>query len=97
MLKPGALMQPRETYWTPARLIELRIAARTMNRNQLCEQFDKDWPELEQALKFDVNRRELKLEEKHEVIAGKRVKITVYAPRYVLVEASTITGKQNLF
>ncbi len=75
-------MAKRETYWTPKRLIELRVKARSMTADELISHFNRSWDDIQQAQLFEANLRRLKREPRVEIIGNRRVTITCYAAEY---------------
>ena len=92
-------MAEHKTYWTPKRLVQLRVAARTLSPDQLGSLFDKPTHEIEQALRYDINRRKLKATTRTEVINGKTVRITTISAGYAIgvLDARASYSSHSLF
>lgn len=67
-------MAKRETFWTPARLKELRKLWRSMTLPQLEIHFNKHKEDIVQAYQFQLRHRQLKIS----VTKSKGVRTTVY-------------------
>jgi hypothetical protein len=75
-------MAKHETFWTPKRLIELRVLYRTMSAEQLVKHFSRTIHDIDQAAKYEQNLRRLKLRVTKEKINGKTVRITTFAAQW---------------
>lgn len=84
LVKPQhhGLMAKADTFWTPKRLIELRVKARTLQIDQLAGYFGKQPDDIIQALRFEVNKRHLYRGIRKETINGKTITITLYAAEF---------------
>ena len=85
-----AKRKPQEPFWTPKRLIELRVKARKLTEAQLAVHFERTIEDIAQAIRFEANKRKLFKETKRELINGKLVKVTHYAPEYAYKGAKEI-------
>lgn len=75
-------MVRKKTYWTAKRLIELRVAFRRMQPEELVAHFRRPWDEILQAHKFEADKRRLRAESRTEIIAGKSITITCFKAEY---------------
>lgn len=85
-----ARKKQQKTYWTPKRLIELRVKARTLSIEQLVSHFGRKQDEILQAIKYEENKRLLFLGIKRETINGKAVKVMLFKPEYAYKGAKEI-------
>lgn len=72
-------MASQETFWTPRRLIELRVKSRTMRIDQLAFHFKRNPFDIQQAQIYEQNRRRLFIGKRKEIINGKTITITCFA------------------
>lgn len=87
-----AKRKPQETFWTPKRLIELRVKARDKNTTieALAAHFSRRPEDVLQAIQFEANKRKMFKETKRELINGKLVKVTYFEAEYAYKGAKEI-------
>ncbi len=75
-------MRTRKPYWTPKRLIELRVASRKLAMEQLIKLFSKPEEEILQAQLYERESRRLKQKPVKEKINGKTITITRFSAEF---------------
>lgn len=71
-------------FWTPRKMIQLRVLSRKKSHEQLAEHYKRPITEIIQVLRFEAESRRLKLEKEKVKIGKKKVTVTRYAAEYAL-------------